>query len=166
MSQAFRPLGLLAAVILPGLGHAVNGERARGGWIALGVLGMFFGGILIGGIDTIDSREDRAWFYGQAVVGPVAFGIDYVHQHHFKVTDRGTKRLRSAYPKEARGDDGYPVPGTPPNNKSIGKMNEIGTLFSTIAGMLNLIAILDAGFPSRRTDPVRKKPETPAPAAT
>jgi hypothetical protein len=31
----------------------------------------------------------------------------------------------------------------------VGKVNELGTLFSTIAGMLNLIAIIDAGFPGR-----------------
>ena len=29
-------------------------------------------------------------------------------------------------------------------------MNELGTLFGTVAGMLNLIAIIDATFHSRR----------------
>lgn len=165
-APAFRPLALLAAVAIPGLGHFVAGERARGGWIALGVLGLFFGGILLGGIDTVDSKEDRAWFYGQAVVGPIAFGVDYVHQNHFKVKDARSGRMRTAYPDEGRGGDGRPVAGgRPPNSKSIGKMNEIGTLYSTIAGMLNLIAILDAGFPGRRTEPGRRKKAEAAPAA-
>ena len=32
----------------------------------------------------------------------------------------------------------------PPNTKSLGRVNELGTLFCTLAGMLNLIAIIDA----------------------
>ncbi|MFA6045747.1 MAG: DUF6677 family protein [Phycisphaerales bacterium] len=148
----FRPLGLVAACVLPGLGHIVNGETKRGLCIGAGVLGLFFSGLLIGGIDTIDSREDRVWFFGQALVGPLSFVIDYAHQTHFKVIDPQTKQLRSAYPGEGRDPkNGYAVtPGMPPNIKSISKMNELGTLFSTVAGMLNFIVVLDAGFPSRR----------------
>jgi hypothetical protein len=42
------------------------------------------------------------------------------------------------------------VGGEPPARKSVAKMNEIGTLFSTIAGMVNLIVVIDAGWPGRR----------------
>ena len=46
------------------------------------------------------------------------------------------------------------VPATagaaPPNKKSIAKVNELGTLFATIAGMMNVIAMIDAAFPSSR----------------
>lgn len=149
---SFRPLGLLAACVLPGLGHIVNGEARRGLCIGVGVLGLFFSGLLVGGIDTIDSKEDRVWFFGQALVGPLSFAIDYAHQTHFKVIDPNTRQPRSAYPGEGRDPkNGYALtPGTPPNIKSISKMNELGTLFSTVAGMLNFIVVLDAGFPSRR----------------
>ncbi len=157
---AFRPLALLGALILPGLGHVLAGERARGACIAVGILGLFFGGVLIGGIDVVDSREDRIWFYGQALVGPVAFGIDHLHQSRFKVIDPATGALRSAFPDEGRDPaTGMAVPGSPPNRKSIGKMNEIGTLFATIAGFLNLIVIIDAAAPGPRTP---RKAATPA----
>jgi hypothetical protein len=44
-----------------------------------------------------------------------------------------------------------PPPGaTKPAVKSISKINELGMLFGAIAGMLNLIAIIDAGFPTTR----------------
>jgi hypothetical protein len=33
--------------------------------------------------------------------------------------------------------------------RSLGRMNELGTLFTTIAGMLNLIVIIDAAFHTR-----------------
>ncbi|GJQ29369.1 MAG: hypothetical protein HBSAPP03_12530 [Phycisphaerae bacterium] len=150
--SGFQPLALLGAAIFPGLGHVLGKDPKRGACVALGVLGLFFGGILIGGIDVIDSKEDRVWFYGQALVGPVAFGVDYLHQSRFKVHAPGGV-VRSAYPTEGRDPTtGAPVVGgRPPNTKSIGKMNEIGTLFATIAGMMNLIAVIDAGFPVSRT---------------
>lgn len=82
---------------------------------------------------------------------------------------RGPNRLRSLYPHETRKmldvevrtpagqlieTRHLPVavpagPGeSPPNRKSLGKVNELGTLFSLCAGMLNLIVILDALFPT------------------
>ncbi len=72
--------------------------------------------------------------------------MDYAHQHHFKVHDGG--KLRSANPGETRDAQGNAIPARtgelPPNSKSLGRMNELGTLFCTIAGMLNLIVIIDA----------------------
>lgn len=170
----FRPLPFLAACILPGLGQLVGGEAKRGALVATGILGLFFGGIFIGGVDVIDSREDRAWFFGQALVGPLSFGVDYYHQNHLKVKLGPKGMVRSAYPDEGRATEGMldekgtPIPvgspvvgGTPPNVKSIAKINEIGTLYTTIAGMLNVIAIIDAGLWSRRRSPPGSRPAEP-----
>jgi hypothetical protein len=151
-TPTFRPVALLAAAALPGLGHVVSGEARRGILAGVGVLGLFFGGILIGGVDVIDAREDTAWFAGQALVGPLAFGVNHLHQTRFKVIDPRTRQLRSANPTEGR-DPRTAAPiegGTPPNRRSVGKMNEVGTLYATIAGMLNLIVIIDAALPTRR----------------
>lgn len=169
----FTPVSGILAWVLPGLGQYVRGERKRGILIGAGVLGLFFAGLFIGGIDSVDSIEDRPWFYGQLVVGPIALAVDYVHQNHFKVLARtglpegGAVDRRTARPDEARDPDpkyGFlnptpPVPagprpdGTtlgPPNRKSLAKVNELGTLYSTIAGMMNLIVIIDAFFMTRR----------------
>lgn len=125
----------ILAFVFPGAGHVVLGERKRGVLVACGVLGLFFGGLFIGGIDVVDSREDPLWFAGQALVGPVALGVNHVHQTSFKMNDPQRKVLRSRNPDES-----------PRNVKSLGRMNEIGTLYATLAGMMNLIAILDALF--------------------
>lgn len=224
----FNPAAGLAALILPGAGHFLLGERSRALAIAAGVLGLFFGGLFIGGIDSVDSREDRLWFIGQALVGPVAFGVDYIHQHHFKGVgippeillnkkiswrqfDQLTRHTRSAFPGEVREVITLQIPDAPagqpatvsvpvlrrlspdefaragiptdvaagdsplttehlraldaqglgpPNRKSLSKVNELGTLFSTIAGMLNLIVILDAFFPPVRAARGTRSPET------
>lgn len=161
--EGFQAHAMIAGAAFPGAGHMVLGDVKRGMCVAMGVFGLFFGGIFLGGIDVIDSKEDRVWFLGQAFVGPIAFGVDYVHQNHFKVRDPTTGKLRSARPDEGRGKDGTPqrleqspvanapdVPTEPPNRKSIGKVNELGTLFAAIAGMMNLIAIIDAAYPTTR----------------
>lgn len=157
--ERFEPAAAILAVLLPGAGHIYLGEVKRGVLIALGVLGLFFGGVLIGGIDVIDSREDRIWFFGQALVGPVAFGVDYLHQARFKVVDPVSGLPRSAGPSETRDPAtarATPAgPGElPPASKSIARMNELGTLYATLAGMLNLIAIIDAGLHRRRPEEI------------
>jgi hypothetical protein len=152
---ALDPVGAILAFVFPGAGHWFQGDRRRAVLLASGILGLFFGGLLIGGIDSVDSRHDRLWFVGQVLVGPVALATDYVHQHRFKALDPQTKQLRSPSPGEVIDpDSGEWTPGPAgaraPMSKSLGKMNEIGTLYCTIAGMLNLIVIIDAAFPSRR----------------
>lgn len=130
--ERFNPVAGVLACLLPGLGHWYLGEAKRGVLIAVGVLWIFFGGVLIGGIDSVDRVEDKWWFVGQAGIGPIAFAVDLVHQTQFKVID----------------DDGVPV--TPPPGpearatKSIGHANEIGSLFGAIAGMLNVMCVIDA----------------------
>lgn len=138
MATGFDPVALLAAVALPGAGHVVGGDLRRGLHVGGGVLGLFFGGILIGGISVVDRYENDWWFYGQALVGPAAFAVDYVHQNTLK-TDRGTT-----------GRPLTPPPGVSKYQRSIGKPLDVGILFTAIAGMLNAIAIIDAGFPTRR----------------
>ncbi|MDX9910558.1 MAG: hypothetical protein RBS39_01865 [Phycisphaerales bacterium] len=133
----FEPLAGILALALPGAGHAFLGDLRRGVHIGAGVLGLFIAGLLVGGIDVVDSKEDRLWFAGQALVGPIALGVDYVHQSQFKVPDAARPgQKRSPSPDE-----------NPKIHKSIGRMNELGMLFCTVAGMLNLIAVLDAAFP-------------------
>lgn len=176
---ALQPIAGVLAILLPGLGHWYLGYSRRARLIAGGVLGMFFGGIFIGGIDVVDRQEDFPWFLGQALVGPVAFGTDWLHQNHFKVRVPVSGVRRSAYPNEFRNpatgeavmtvvdaatdlptarlmtgpgpaDVKVVSPAWPPNIKSLGRMNELGTLFCTIAGMMNLICIVDAAFSRRR----------------
>jgi hypothetical protein len=149
---------MVLAFAFPGLGHWYLGEKKRAQLIAAGILGLFVGGVLIGGVDAVDRKEDTIWFVGQALVGPVAFGVDYVHQSHLKVKARdpatGQDTVRSARPDEIRGADGWPQTAAagqkPPISRSLGRMNELGTLFSTIAGMLNLLVIIDAAMHGRK----------------
>jgi uncharacterized protein DUF6677 len=181
------PAGI-AALVFPGAGHFfVLGQRKRGLLAAVGVLGLFFGGMFIGGIDVIDRQEDKYWFLGQALVGPLAFGVNTIHQNNYKAYDipppivaleRATAEVASKFVKrslhaneqrkiikftivEPNGVEvtkylpvAYPAgpDNGPPAAQSIGRMNELGMLSSTLGGMLNFIIILDALFPTRRRE--------------
>ena len=175
------------AVLFPGAGHFfILRERRRGILAAVGVLGLFFGGMFIGGIDVIDREEDKYWFLGQALNGPIAFVINTIHQNNYKAyeipegiveTGQMDERIaasfhkRSLYPFEQRqwvrftiksptGQVERVLPvavragpeGGPPSHQSIGRMNELGMLSSTLGGMLNFIIFLDALFPTRRKE--------------
>lgn len=89
------------------------------------------GGLLIAGVDAVDSREDPGWFAAQACAGPAVWAIDRVHQSFYHIAD-------------------HPETGI----QAIGRAKEIGTLYVACAGIMNLIAVLDAAFwrprPSRR----------------
>lgn len=87
-----------------------------------GVLLLIVLGVLVGGLDCVDRREDRLWFLAQALNGPIAFVLDYLNQ----------SVVKSRPPEEQVWTTG------------ISHVNEIGTLYIALAGLMNLAVILDA----------------------
>lgn len=139
--QRIRPLAMLLAWIWPGLGHISLGERVRGFRIMGGMLLLFFGGLLIGGVDSVDRREDTLWFLPQAACGPIAFAADLAN----------TALLKSAPPDQLLSPpepsgSGRLLPPTVSKRRGLAHPNEFGTLFIALAGLMNVAVILDAGF--------------------
>lgn len=124
LDREFNPMAAVLAWILPGLGHMSLGHRKRGGLIMFGVLFLFIGGVLIGGIDCVDRKNDRLWFLAQSVCGPIAFGVDVLNQTYIKRLPPD-EQLRTV---------------------ALNKPNEMGTLFCALAGLMNLVVILDAMY--------------------
>lgn len=171
-SEPFQPAAALFAAIFPGLGHFYLGQVRRGVLVAGGVMGLYLTGLLIGGIQCVDRKDNYIWFLGQALVGPMTFGLDYVHHEHLKVREMDTRtgvetRRRAPQPTETRDPrTGQPIgialingiptaktsdgttiaPAYPSYVKAVPRSNELGTLFTTIAGFLNVIVVIDAAF--------------------
>ncbi len=122
--RQFNPLAGVLAWVWPGLGHIVLGHKRRGGLIMFGVLFLFLGGVLIGGIDCVDRKNDRLWFLAQSVCGPMALAADQINQRYVKA---------------------MPIPQQY-ETIALNKPNEMGTLFSALAGLMNMVVILDAMF--------------------
>jgi hypothetical protein len=132
------PGAAVLAWLWPGLGHISHGEARRGGLIMFGVLFLFFSGLLVGGFDAVDRRDDRIWFIAQAFCGPIAFGADAVNQQFIK-TRPVEDRIRTT---------------------GLARVNEMGTLIIALAGLMNLVVILDAfHFYPRPQPPTSAAPE-------
>ena len=137
----------LAGWVVPGAGYWLIGQRGRAILVGVAILVLFFSGILFAGMRVIDvpgyddhgqkvlmadrsgdwkllaqpfaSIVDKPWYVAQILTGPVSI-------------------ICSKLSLDAsRGPDPYP--------KVKSRLGEIGTLYTAIAGMLNLLAIIDAG---------------------
>lgn len=140
-------MAYLLAWAFPGLGHWWIGERRRALLAGGGVLGLFLAGLLIGGLDCVDQREDGPWFLAQAWNGPIAFAADLANERLLK-----TGRIGELLPSPAPATS----PGAPPNVtqvstlKGIGVVNDVGTLYIALGGLMNLVVMLDAASRARR----------------
>lgn len=159
--EQFTPHFAVLAFLIPGLGHAARGERWRGIAIFAGVMWLFVWGLLVGGIDVVDHRDNRWWFLGQAGVGAPALAVDLVHQRVFKRLDPVSGKLAKITPAEARARSRDPN-ARPPLAEALAHPEEIGSLFGAIAGMLNLLCVVDAAW---RTPRRRRREDAPATAA-
>ena len=131
----------LLAMLLPGLGHLSLGYRRRGVLAMAAVLGMFASGLLVGGIDAVDSEEDFPWFLAQSLNGPIAYGTDWANRSMLKSGRVGTL-LPTPPPTDAAG---RPAQGrfTVSSLKGVGAANEFGTLFIALGGLMNLVLVMD-----------------------
>ncbi|TVQ57737.1 MAG: hypothetical protein EA377_00635 [Phycisphaerales bacterium] len=123
--RLFSPPAAACAWLWPGLGHIVLGEKRRGLLIMFGVLFLFFSGLLIGGFDAVDRVDDRLWFLAQALCGPIAFVADFINQSVIK-------------------DPNVLASFDETRTTGLARVNEIGTLFIALAGLMNLTVIIDA----------------------
>ena len=136
-SDKQRPMnvpGAILAWIWPGLGHLSTGRRRRGGLIMFGVLFLVTSGLLIGGFDAVDHRNDSLWFLAQVFSGPIVIVADLVNQ-----------LLIKTQPQEQR----FLLVG-------LSHVNEIGILYIAMAGLMNFVAMLDALSPWRQGDLERR----------
>src|SRR6185503_14517020 len=138
------PIVAAAAWALPGLGYFLIGQRTRGLTIGITVITLFILGLLIGGIrvlevptwddrgmssDTTLMREIRAkpWSIPQFLAGPIAIV-------------GGAWSVSAATVDKAAGRE------QPAGARSHSRINEIAVLYTAVAGMLNLLAIIDSSY--------------------
>ena len=140
-SSHFNPAAAALAWLWPGLGHIVLGQRKRGLLIMFGVLFLFLTGLLIGGLDVVDYKRDRLWFLAQVLCGPIAIGANFANQTI-------VPRIPDDWSRDGewldRYRDGDPEIQRQLRSTSLGRVNEIGTLYIALAGLMNLVVILDA----------------------
>lgn len=134
--RSFRLGSFFFGWVFPGLGHITAGNAARGLYAMLGVMILFGSGLLVGGLDCVDRREDRLWFIVQAGAGPIAFAASYANDALLKSGSAAPMIEMPSYP-------GAPKV-TVSAFKSVAHANDFGTLLIFLAGLLNVCVMLDA----------------------
>lgn len=139
-----QPVAAIAGWVFPGLGHIVNGNVRRGIAAMAGVLLLFGTGVLVGGVDAVDRKEDSLWFIGQAACGPITFAADWAN---------------TAFLKSGSAAPMIPLPPSVLNQtpqasafKGLAHANEFGTFLAFLAGLMNACVILDALVRAPRSD--------------
>ncbi|MHC4091766.1 MAG: DUF6677 family protein [Planctomycetota bacterium] len=126
------PVAGLLAWIVPGLGHLFIGERARGLIYLIAITVTFWGGIAIGGVrDTVNPRARTAWFMAQTCTG-----VNCLVAYNWG--------------EQIRRD-----PEAPVSTRAHHRSADTAVVYTGIAGLLNLLAILDALV---RADAVSARP--------
>lgn len=128
------------AFLFPGAGHAYQGRNFKAISYSICILGLFFGGLWIGDGKVVYSswtNEDYRWQYGlQAAVGlpaaPAALQAYWLKKYNktfagssYMAKPTNTIVLDKWHLKSSAGFD-------------------LGTLYTMIAGILNILVILDA----------------------
>lgn len=129
----------VAAWLVPGLGHLLAGHAKRGAILMVCIGGLWVVGLLVGGISVVQARSEdgalRPWYIGQAMIAP-SIAVEYTH-------DRFRARTEGADPSP----DDESIPFSP----AYGRAAEIGTLYTALAGLLNLLAIIDIAYREPRS---------------
>jgi hypothetical protein len=120
------PIVALATWVVPGSGYWLIGERARGLTVGVTIIVLFVLGLLIGGVKVVDPPPN-------ALSSP----INAITQKPWFVGQilAGPITLLTAS-----------IGSSEKYFTSHARVNEIGTLYTAVAGMLNLLAIIDAAY--------------------
>jgi TM2 domain-containing membrane protein YozV len=130
----------VAGWVLPGLGHFLLGQQKRAVILVISIGTLWLIGLFVGGISVIDRNNQPAWFLGQMLIAPSTVADWYRDQ---MVADQ-LMAGRSFDPVDE-----------PPFEPALGRAHEQGTLFTCMAGLLNLLAMIDVLYREPRNQPQR-----------
>jgi hypothetical protein len=148
-------LALVLAWLVPGLGHILIGQKARGIVFALTIHILFFGGMLIGGMRAINPPEQAIWTYTQMLAGWPMLLADRLQrdaaaqQPHIDREYESDRPSLGITPQEQQDSSKRRIDYATTEFKKFPsltyhpKIQDIGAVYCGIAGMLNLLVLFD-----------------------
>lgn len=106
----------ILAWIVPGAGHYMLKEKKRAIIIFITIVLTFLIGLYVGSIGVINPTDAKAWYLAQIMNSPMVAALGH---------------LTSTNPEKYR---------------VFGRPNEIGQYYTSIAGLLNLLCIINAVY--------------------
>jgi len=106
----------LLAWVVPGAGHYMLKEKKRSIIIFATIVLTFLVGLYVGSIGVINPVDTKAWYLAQIMNSPIVAAL------------------------------GHLTATAPEKYRVFGKPNEIGQIYTGIAGLLNLLCIINAVY--------------------
>ena len=125
------PIVAVVGWLIPGAGYLLLGQLARGLTIGFTILTLFVLGLLIGGIHVVDPPT----------FATPAGGPPLTIRHKVKVVLEKPWYIGQFLSGAIGLISGWVGPSQPAPHA---RANEIGTLYTAVAGMLNLLAMIDS----------------------
>lgn len=150
-------VAVLLACAVPGAGHMYLGRARRGVIILLTITALFWSGIAVGGVMTVDPQTQQWWFMAQMLTG----GNGLIAWQRQKAVVQEIMRDPKGPPKL---DDRLVAEGL----YLAAPAETVARAYSGVAGLLNLMCIFDAlmlsllgkwGEPAKQTQMQQRKQE-------
>lgn len=153
--RAFVPNSTIAGLlawVFPGLGHWYIGHRARGVILMAVIAVTFWCGVAIGGVkSTVDPRENRVWFLAQICAGGHTIAAT-IWSNRLAPMTYACPECGERLPREPMDGDACPACGHVMRDATFAQRSriaywpqvDIAIVYTGIAGLLNLLVILDA----------------------
>ena len=120
------PIVALATWVVPGSGYWLIGQRARALTVGITIIILFVMGLLIGGVRVVDAPPNVLTSPANAVSQKPWF-VGQILAGPITLSASSIGHDNAYFASHSR-------------------VNEIGTLYTAVAGMLNLLAIIDAAY--------------------
>jgi hypothetical protein len=124
-------LAVLLACAIPGAGHIYLGRVGRGIIIFLTIIAMFWSGVAVGGVLTVDSQREKWWFAAQMLTG--ANGL------------AAWQLEKRAYQDLQKNANGRSIEDRMVDKKIalVAPAETVARAYSGVAGLINLMCIFD-----------------------
>ncbi|MBS3733797.1 MAG: hypothetical protein KGY99_02615 [Phycisphaerae bacterium] len=146
-TRVFPLVTLVLAWLLPGAGHVYIGRIRRGIVLFVVIAALFWSGVAIGGVMTVDSRRQRWWFVAEMLSGVHGLTAWRISESVLTevLNDAGVAMplppgSQEAFNRNARVDDALA-------SKRLALTAPTATVaraYAGVAGLINLLCIFDA----------------------
>jgi hypothetical protein len=155
-SSPIPALAVLLACAIPGAGHLYLGRAKRGIIIFLTVTALFWAGVGVGGVLTVDSQKERWWFAAQMLTGVNGLAA----WQRQKLAYQALAKVKGDSLEERTVNAGIAL---------VVPSETVARAYSGVAGLLNLMCIFDAlmlSIMGARGEPRPQEEDEPKPQGT
>jgi len=134
----------ILAWIMPGAGHVYLGRTVRGVILCVCINGLFWAGVAVGGVFTVEPRGERWWFIAQMFTGASGTTAWYRQKNaHHDALAKAEKLIEDS--GESMGQREAYTRILVANKLALSYPSDtVARAYSGVAGMLNLMCIFDA----------------------